>query len=290
MNTPVGVPNHLTLSAWLEHGPFAMWLVRRSRPRSIVELGSHLGYSYFCMCQAVVEDKLATKCYAIDTWQGDEHAGLYDEEIYNQVKKENDKYTSFSTLIRKTFSEALSDIEDNSVDLLHVDGRHYYDDVKEDFESWIPKLSDRALVLFHDTEVYERDFGVHRYWAEISQKYPSFNFQHGNGLGVLFFGQCMSEGAKSILKMIRKEVELNSLCDYFAAQGALVSSRYQIEVSEVSIDKRRGDLETIKMLSGNNQAKQILEEYQRLDSSLYNEMMQQHLIRQGPKGFKRLIE
>jgi GT2 family glycosyltransferase len=175
-------------SAWLRHGPFAMWLVGALQPRRIVELGTHNGYSYFAFCQAVQEHNLSTTCVAVDTWQGDEHAGFYDNEVYDAVVQHNAPYADFSTLLRKTFDAALDDVKDGSVDLLHVDGRHFYEDVKADFESWIPKLSPRAVVLFHDTEVRERGFGVWKYWAEICENRPSFNFPHQHGLGILFWG------------------------------------------------------------------------------------------------------
>ena len=192
-------------SAWLRHGPFAMWLVGILRPRRIVELGTHNGYSYFAFCQAVKEHRLSSTCIAVDTWMGDEHAGFYGDEVYEAVVQRNASYADFSTLLRKTFDAALEDIEDGSVDLLHVDGRHFYDDVKADFESWIPKLSSRAVVLFHDTEVRERGFGVWRYWAEISQNRPALNFPHEHGLGVLFWGQELQnpDDGNNIARLIR---------------------------------------------------------------------------------------
>ncbi|MEJ1935688.1 class I SAM-dependent methyltransferase, partial [Nostoc sp. NIES-2111] len=147
-----GIPEYRPPSAWLEHGPFGMWLVRVLRPRRIVELGTHHGYSCFSFCQAVLESGLDTNCFAVDTWSGDEHAGHYDEDVYRGVLANNGRYAHFSRLLRKTFDSALADIEDRSVDLLHIDGRHFYDDVKGDFESWLPKLSPSAVVVFHDVE------------------------------------------------------------------------------------------------------------------------------------------
>ena len=178
-------PDDLVESAWLEHGAFAFWLVEKLRPRSIVELGTHNGYSYFCFCQAVRLFDVSASCYAIDTWQGDEHAGFYGEDVFQKVVSRNEKYSSFSQLLRMRFDQALRHFPDGSIDILHIDGRHFYDDVKFDFESWRTKLSDRAVILFHDTEVRERNFAVWKLFEELSASFPAFNFLHGHGLGVL---------------------------------------------------------------------------------------------------------
>ena len=221
----VSEPVYFPLTAWSEHGPFAIWLVKALRPRRIMELGTHNGYSYFAMCQAVKEAELLTECYAVDTWVGDEHAGTYSEDVFERVRIENRKYDSFSTLLRKTFDEALDDIEDGSIDLLHMDGRHFYEDVKHDFESWVPKLSDRAVVLFHDTVVVERGFGVYKYWAEISEKYPSFNFTHCHGLGVLLIGSDVASDLQDLVPLSRANDGPGVVESLFEALGAAMLAR-----------------------------------------------------------------
>src|SRR5215475_12672954 len=75
-------PEREAASAWIEHVPFAFWLVDVLRPRKIVELGTYNGVSYSAMCQAVKTLGMATSCFAIDTWKGDEHAGFYEEDVY----------------------------------------------------------------------------------------------------------------------------------------------------------------------------------------------------------------
>lgn len=196
-----------------------MWLVKVPEPSWIVELGTHTGFSYFAMCRSVKETGLDTDCDAVDTWAGDQHAGFYSDEVYDGVRAENRKYDDFSTLLRKTFEEALDDIENGSVDLLHVDGRHFYDDVKYDFESWVPKLSSRAVVLCHDTMARERGFGVYKYWAEISKECPSFNFTHCHGHGVLFRGQDVPQMLRDLGTDPRSGDGANDIEAFFATEG-----------------------------------------------------------------------
>jgi hypothetical protein len=184
--------------AWIEHIPFAHWLIGAIEPSQIVELGTHFGNSYFAFCEAVERLGLPTRCYAIDTWLGDEHSELYGEEVFTSVQSHNAKYAGFSTLLRTTFDEALPYMLDGSTDLLHIDGLHTYEAVKHDFESWLPKLSDRAVVIMHDTNVRKRQFGVFRLWAELTERYPHFEFLHGCGLGVLGVGAEQAPSLKAL--------------------------------------------------------------------------------------------
>jgi len=173
--------------AWVGHMPFAYWLMAECQPRIFVELGTHTGNSYFSFCQAVREKGLNTRCYAVDTWQGDEQAGFYGGDVFERVNQHNEsQYKSFSTLYRMTFDEAVVRFQDRSVDLLHIDGLHTYEAVRHDFETWFPKLAPGALVLFHDIKVTHGEFGVWKFWHELREKYPkNMEFRHSHGLGVI---------------------------------------------------------------------------------------------------------
>ena len=193
----VGVP-----SSWWGHVPFAHWLVHELKPCLLVELGTHYGVSFSAFCNAVRQYGLATRCYAVDTWQGDEHAGFYDESVFNGISASvRQNYASFATLVRSSFDAAIGQFAENSIDLLHIDGLHTYEAVKADFEAWWPKLSDRGVVLFHDIAIHERGFGVWRFWREISQRHPSFEFHHSCGLGVLAPGGVVPDFIQALIAM-----------------------------------------------------------------------------------------
>jgi hypothetical protein len=51
------------------------------------------------------------------------------------LKAHHKQYESFSQLLCMTFDEALQQVADESVDLLHIDGLHTYEAVKRDYNA-----------------------------------------------------------------------------------------------------------------------------------------------------------
>ena len=229
-------PLCLPPSAWIGHIPFAAWCVEELRPRILVELGTHNGASYLAFCQAVRENALETKCFAVDTWQGDEHAGIYDDSVFQRLDGyHRQQYAGFSQLMRMTFDEAAGYFADGSVDLLHIDGLHTYEAVRHDFETWLPKLSDRAVVLFHDTMVRERNFGVWKLWTEVAETHPSFEFQHSHGLGVLLVGKKLPDSicALASLKESAEAIQVLRLFESLA-EGIVHAEQMQLANEKIA--------------------------------------------------------
>lgn len=179
-------PRHAVVSAWIDHVCFGYDLVWALRPGLVVELGTNRGMSYFTFCQSMKDHTVDGLCYGIDPWASDQHVGKTDESVFKSVHDHNrEHYRGFSYLMRMRFDEAIGLFSDESIDLLHIDGTHTEEAVRQDFADWFPKLKPGGVVLLHDTEVRDNDFGVWKLWGEIASQYPSFGFVHGFGLGVL---------------------------------------------------------------------------------------------------------
>ncbi len=224
------MPRRLTAPpSWTMHAPLAMWLIEMLRPSVFVELGTYSGTSYCAFCQAVQQLSIPSKCYAVDTWKGDPHASMYGEEVFKELGAYHDaNYASFSRLVREDFDSARAHFADGSIDLLHIDGYHTYDAVKHDFESWLPKLSSRGVVLFHDTNVHERDFGVAQLWAELKQRYPSLEVLHGHGLGILLVGSDVPAGIQRVAEQVRASADdLRLFQDFFSHLGRVCLQQVQ---------------------------------------------------------------
>ena len=230
------IPTPAQESAWQEHIPFAMVLVEMLRPRVLVELGVHTGGSYLAFCQAVAALGLPCVCYGVDTFQGDEHSGGYGRNIEMELRLRHDPlYGGFSRLITSTFDEAAEQISDGRVDLLHIDGFHTYEAAAHDFATWSPKLSERAVVLFHDINVRERGFGVWRLWEELSAQHRHFTFAHGHGLGVLAVGKDIPPELAQFLALEGEAAA--RVCELFFLLGNRLTMQVDSEMLKKELDR-----------------------------------------------------
>jgi O-antigen biosynthesis protein len=222
-------PERNVFSAWNQHIPFGMLLVDLVRPKQLVELGSLHGASFCAFCQAVKELSLDCRCFAVDTWAGDKHAGYYGPEILADLEEyHNGKYGSFSTLIQAQFDDACAKFADKSIDLLHIDGLHTYEAVKHDFDTWLPKMSERGIVVFHDVVERRLDFGVWRLWSELKARYTHhFEFHHAHGLGIVAVGETVPEGLRTLMELPTGEVL--TLREMFHQLGERIEHQQRID-------------------------------------------------------------
>ncbi len=222
----------ITFSTWIDHIAFGHDLVAALRPKLLVELGTQHGLSYFTFCQSMKENAVDGLCYAVDTFEGDAHTGGNDSEVFKAVNSYNRAhYAGFSYLMQMYFNEALQHFSDGTVELLHIDGLHTYEAVKDDFTSWYPRVKPGGIILFHDVRARLQDFGAWKFWDELEAGHECFAFNHGFGLGVLRKpGGDRTQDSELVQHLFSKEPEAASrLRAYYVHAAKHLEYRRQAE-------------------------------------------------------------
>jgi Methyltransferase domain len=110
--------------------------------------------------------------YSVDPWKNFSTEEYIDDMNINQtafdtihanVKQLLSKYGDRSAIIRDVSVTASKYFEDNTLDFAYLDGRHDYSGVKEDIESWYPKVKDGGIICGHDYLngiINKTEFGV----------------------------------------------------------------------------------------------------------------------------------
>lgn len=184
----------LRYSPWSGHRRFGYDLINYYEPEIIVELGSFYGCSAFTFMQAIKDNHLKSQMFPVDLWEAKDTFTLndYEQDVYsffNEVKEK--EFSSISVqMLKMTFDEASQQFKEKSIDILHIDGSHNYEDVKHDFELWLPKVKENGIILFHDISdqlLYNKTLGSCKYWKEIKKQYNNTEeLQYSWGLGILF--------------------------------------------------------------------------------------------------------
>ncbi len=139
-----------------------------------------------------------------------------------------ESYANFSHVLDVTSDTPLPHIVDGSIDLLHIDGCHSYEQIKAKFQNWQPKLSARGVVLLHNINARDDNSGVWRFWSELRPQFPSFAFVHGRGLGVLAAGSDAPAPLQALFAARDGDIDIIR-ASYAQLGGAL---RKQLELGE----------------------------------------------------------
>ena len=211
-------PLFLEKSGWLQHVPFAFWLIDTHRPETVVELGSRTGTAYFAFCQAIKQLELQTQCVSASPWQNDEASNYNGDAAYSKARAHNDAhYPVFSRLSRTTLDVALEQFEDGTIDLLHITDTTSVS-LQTLFEAWRPKLSPRAIVIFDQAEPSHNAID-RKFLAELRTQYPAFEFTLPQGFVLLGVGHQQTESVRHLLDMPDNDISRHGTLEIFARLG-----------------------------------------------------------------------
>ena len=168
-------------SAWGDgnttgHVLFVDWLIDEMKPKVTVDLGIDYGYSLIAFAH-----NNPGKVYGIDGFEGDIWTG--ERNTYQEVNNHiNNLQLNNVTLIKGYFDDVVK-TWDTPIDLLHIDGFHSYEAVKNDYEKWSGFVPNSGVILFHDTDSHDSRFGVKQFFQELNMpKHELLGFQ---GLGIV---------------------------------------------------------------------------------------------------------
>lgn len=121
----------------------------------IVEVGSWKGRSSVYMGVEILNSGKKIKFDCVDTWMGSiEHQSdsLLEtpDGLYNMFINNIEPLKHIITPVRETSTNAAKLYSDESLDFVFIDAAHDYDSVKEDIESWYPKIKIGGFLAGHD--------------------------------------------------------------------------------------------------------------------------------------------
>lgn len=169
-------------------------LVSRQKPKTVLEIGTANGGTFFLWCQMAATD---AELISLDL-PGGIHGGGYPfwrTYLYRSFAQKEQKVH----LVRGnshepgTVEHIRQILNGRQIDFLFIDGDHTFDGVRADFESYSPLVRSGGIIAFHDICKHppEIQCEVDRYWSEIRSKYENVEFVENSnqgwaGIGIVF--------------------------------------------------------------------------------------------------------
>ena len=134
----------------------------------------------------------------------EEDGALITIDKRNEVKTWDLKKTTKNLTFIQGLSQDEETVEkvreilgERKIDFLFIDGSHKYEDVKRDFELYLPFVRKGGIVALHDiraqdTEIYRKTTTVSILWAELKKVFrtmeilPPWECKGSDGIGVVF--------------------------------------------------------------------------------------------------------
>lgn len=150
--------NYQFIDGWFDYQNTYNFLLSKTPDNGIfVECGAWLGKSSAYLCDAA-KDRI--QIYIVDSWEGSLNE---DDPTHIFAKTNKNTYQMFINNmgnrnfvpIKSLSIDAANKFENNSCDVVFIDMTHTYDSVKNDIETWFPKVKKNGYIAGHD---YQKDW------------------------------------------------------------------------------------------------------------------------------------
>lgn len=125
----------------------------------MVEVGSWMGRSSAYVASLIQESGKNIQFYCIDTWEGSEEHSEIIKSLESQGKTLFGEFKNnilecglqdYIIPIKLESVEASKQFKDESIDFIHIDAAHDYENVMNDIKAWYPKIKPGGLITGDD--------------------------------------------------------------------------------------------------------------------------------------------
>jgi len=176
-------------STWKGHEPFAIWLVQRLKPKTIVDLGFDRGLSTIAFAY-----RNRGHVYGIDWFDAGNYASkcfALDSAFRNIANAIRFSYAKNIHLIVGPYRDVLKNWN-RKIDVLHIDWVHTYNSAKQHYENWSCFLNPDGVILLHDVMAFPQETG--RFFQELPL--AKWIIPHAAGLGIASSNTALIEEIK----------------------------------------------------------------------------------------------
>lgn len=254
-------PQYVRNDTVLWHVPFLFWLIEIARPNQYVEIGVGEGVTYMAACQSLHRLNYDGQCHAVGVWK----AAGDRMDVPNRFAARNaELYEHFSRILTDGLENSHRHFATGSVDLMLVDfvsiaqaGTPAADIIGALREKWLPKLSERGILLLHGVGA---DEGANALVEELSGQMPALRLSGGQGIITLLHGGKVAQRLSRLAALPEEHQVRKALVKLFNRLGA--ASYYETS----------GHASENRAQSANHHLKELREEYDgivvRLEESL----------------------
>lgn len=132
----------------LRHLALEYDLVEALRPTLVVDLGAGDASSFFAYCQSMVDHDVDGTCYAVDTWTTS--PGTHPEATLDAIREHGrGHYPGISYFVNMQPCEARRHFDEETIDLLRIDGTRSDVIAGADVEAWYRRVRPGGLIAWH---------------------------------------------------------------------------------------------------------------------------------------------